>query len=530
MFSAAAAVLAFSGAASAFPQFNVNNVTSALGAAGSTGSITSGVAMSTGALASATSALNSTSASSTSSSASSTSTAIKYCPNLNGEVIVGPLDIKYQISCDTTHIGVIIDLTLQKRATPTSLTDCLQECSAIDQCIAAAYDTTDPTCYLFSSVGEPVSKSGFQFAEKTSALNASSTSSAVPTAAATSTGNSTTGGNSTLTSPVEALFCPQLDSQVYSDGNGVSYIIDCSDNYNGVVISVANAKRQAAASTSILDCMAQCDATTGCVGTGYNTAAKTCTLYSYVSGEHYDANVDFALRVAGNDAATSTAAAGNGADIVTATIYTTTESTILSCAPTVTNCPLNAVVTDTVVAYTTVCPASDIPAGAITTAVAAPIACTDCPYAAVTATVYSTTVSTILSCAATVTNCPLTAQNAAASASAASASAASAASATGANAAVASASGASAAASVNSANGATAVSTVTSMVAIATSVVNYPLPQSTVVTSASGSGATYAGPTATGSGGLVAFTGAASVLNAGMGMAGAIVAGAAFLL
>ncbi|GAB7352675.1 hypothetical protein MBLNU459_g3037t1 [Dothideomycetes sp. NU459] len=485
MFSAAAAALALSGVVSAFPQVGsgFNTTTAAVG----TGALTSLLPSGTGVTSVS---LNSTSSTptSTSSSASSTSTATKYCPNLDGDFIVGPLDIRYQISCGTNHLGVIIDITLQKKATPNSLTDCLSMCSELDNCVAAAYDTTNPTCYLFSSVGAAYAADGFEFAEKASALASSTTTSSAPTAVASSTGNTTYPSNSTSsgnsTSPIENLFCPQLDQQVYSDGNGVSYIIECGDNHVGVVISVANAKR--AVATSILDCLAQCDATAGCVGTGYNTVAQTCTLFSSVGAAYYDANVDFALRVA--DATATTTSAPAGSDIVTATVYTTTLSTVLACPASVTDCPLRgAVVTDTVVAYTTVCPASNL-VGAITTGVAAPIACTDCPYAAVTATVYTTTVSTILSCASTVTNCPLTKTNGA---------------------------------------GATAGETVTSMVAVATSVVNYPLPQSTLASSASG--AYPVGPSATTSG-LASFTGAANVLSAGMGMAGAFVAGAAFLL
>jgi chitinase len=42
----------------------------------------------------------------------------------------------------------------------------------------------------------------------------------------------------------------------------------------------------------------------------------------------------------------------------TLTIYTTTVYTVTSCAPAITNCPakLGAVITDTIIAYTTVCP------------------------------------------------------------------------------------------------------------------------------------------------------------------------------
>jgi chitinase len=75
--------------------------------------------------------------------------------------------------------------------------------------------------------------------------------------------------------------------------------------------------------------------------------------------------------------------------------------TITSCAPTVTNCPAGHVTTETIVIGTTVCPVVDV------TATVVPV--TTPPASSgewTTSTVYSTTVYTITSCAASVTNCP----------------------------------------------------------------------------------------------------------------------------
>jgi len=91
------------------------------------------------------------------------------------------------------------------------------------------------------------------------------------------------------------------------------------------------------------------------------------------------------------------AAAQNGTvPLVTSVILATTTHTILSCAPTVTNCPVGKV-TEIVYDYTTICPATAVlpPAPTVTPAPVGP------------QTVFSTEVFTILSCPATVTNCPV---------------------------------------------------------------------------------------------------------------------------
>jgi hypothetical protein len=75
-----------------------------------------------------------------------------------------------------------------------------------------------------------------------------------------------------------------------------------------------------------------------------------------------------------------------GDELTTSTVYDTKVYTVTSCAPTVTNCPVGHVTTETVGVYTTVCPVSE---------------------ELTVSTVYTTDVHTITSCAPTVTNCPV---------------------------------------------------------------------------------------------------------------------------
>lgn len=273
----------------------------------------------------------------------------------------------------------------------------------------------------------------------------------------------------------DSLFCPNLNGEIYRDGNSVSYIIQCDTNHFGITIdiNIASRKRQAVlAPASIADCMAVCDTNNACVGTAYNTVAQTCTYFSEVGAAYAQAGVDFAIRV--SDAAASTVSAGAE---MTSTIYSTTVRTVSACAPTVTNCPLTAgpvVVTQVVPVSSTVylCPAQ-------TTVAASPIACSACAYGASTMALYSTSVVTISSCAPTVTNCPL--------------------------------------------------SSSATVVSVGSTVVNYPSPSATVVATTTCAGCNSGNKASATTSGLVAFTGAADHVKAGMGMA-AVMVGAAFMI
>ncbi|KAI4788713.1 hypothetical protein E4T45_13536, partial [Aureobasidium sp. EXF-8846] len=198
------------------------------------------------------------------------------------------------------------------------------------------------------------------------------------------------GSNSTVPA-LDGKFCPGLDLDLYIDNSGLTYQIQC----------------ERAVPSSLDDCMNLCDATNTCVGTAFDTVARTCTLYSDVQAAYTQQGVQFAQRVANGG---SGSGSGNGATTIsagglaTSTIYSTAVVTIASCAPTVTNCPLKnggAVVTQVIPVSETVyvCPtATVIPA--------APIACNSCPYTASTATVYSATGGAMVPVSTTVYACP----------------------------------------------------------------------------------------------------------------------------
>ncbi|KAH0343192.1 hypothetical protein KCU81_g5312, partial [Aureobasidium melanogenum] len=240
---------------------------------------------------------------------------------------------------------------------------------------------------------------------------ANGTASAGPTGSGRPSSSSmrpmSTGTGSSI-APIDGKFCPGLDLDLYIDNSGFTFQIQCDTNHFGVIIDIqANLTRRAVPS-SLDDCMNLCDATSTCVGTAFDTNARTCTLFSDVQAAYTQQGTQFAQRVASGNGDGS---AGNGevtisaGGVATSTIYSTNVVTIQSCAPTVTNCPLRngegAVVTQVVAVSSTeyICPtATVIPA--------APVACTDCPYAASTATVFSQSGNNVVPVATTVYACP----------------------------------------------------------------------------------------------------------------------------
>ncbi|KAF1356157.1 hypothetical protein BDV97DRAFT_394109 [Delphinella strobiligena] len=220
-----------------------------------------------------------------------------------------------------------------------------------------------------------------------SSMNSTS-STAAPYTMANST-SSATGALSTSTKPKadDSFFCPTLDGQVFVDGVDISYLIECSTNHFGTVIEIAVNITKRAVPTSLSDCLTLCDATAGCVGTAFDLTAETCTLFSDVGAAYTDDGVDFAVVVATGPATTASAGA-----TLTATQYSTNVVTIHSCAPTVTNCPLNsvagavAVVTQVVPVTSTdyICPSA-------TVIPASPVAC-GCHGEAATVNAYSASV------------------------------------------------------------------------------------------------------------------------------------------
>ncbi|KAI5197006.1 hypothetical protein E4T39_07534 [Aureobasidium subglaciale] len=210
-------------------------------------------------------------------------------------------------------------------------------------------------------------------------------------------------GNGTVPA-LDGKFCPGLDLSIYIDRSGFSYQIECDTNHFGTIIDIQVNLTRRAIPASLDDCLNLCDATNTCVGTAFDTNARSCTLFSDVQAAYAQQGIQFAQRVANGG---SGSGSGNGATTIpagglaTSTIYSTQVVTIASCAPTVTNCPLNAVVTQVVPVSSTVyvCPTQTvIPAG--------PIACNSCPYTASTATVFSATGGSMVPVSTTVYACP----------------------------------------------------------------------------------------------------------------------------
>ena len=224
-------------------------------------------------------------------------------------------------------------------------------------------------------------------------------SSTMPIVASSTRGNSSAGSASTkANSTTDSRFCPSLNGQVYD-----SYTIQCNTNHYGVVINTTVgsnttlfSKRQAAVvPTGLGDCLTLCDATTNCVGTAFNLATQTCTLFSTVGAAFTDDNVDFATIVLATDAGTTTTTTST--TLATSTVFATVTKTVTTTnaagQPTV-------YVTEIITSYTTVGPATAAKATATVQA--------NADYTgASTLTLYSTNIETIYSCAPTVTDCPL---------------------------------------------------------------------------------------------------------------------------
>jgi hypothetical protein len=227
----------------------------------------------------------------------------------------------------------------------------------------------------------------------TASKNASS--SAGSSANATST-SSAAGGMATLPALTESTFCPGLNGALV--GN---YLIECSTTHFGTILQIGNgtvAVAKRAVYTSLGDCINLCSSTTSCVGTAFDTVARTCALYSEVGQAVSAQGIDFAVLVNTNGVPVTSGG------VATSTVYATSVVTISSCAPTVTNCPLKngqSVITQIVpVSETTyVCPAA-------TTVPASAVAC-GCAAVPVTVTQYAASSGSLVPVQTVVVNSPV---------------------------------------------------------------------------------------------------------------------------
>ncbi|THX15390.1 hypothetical protein D6D17_02962 [Aureobasidium pullulans] len=177
---------------------------------------------------------------------------------------------------------------------------------------------------------------------------------------------------------VESLLCPQLDGAIIVSDFQISYEIDCSHGPIGTTFAIdgPNRKYQSTRLPQSLSNSVELSSTSdACVGTTFMEDTSTYMYYNTVTSSFIASGMDSALRIQTSRPAATTVTA------VTTQVITTNGAT--------------QTVTNTVVQ--TVCPScaiTAIPAGAQTGAIS-------------TATVHSTTVYTVFSCAPTVTYCPL---------------------------------------------------------------------------------------------------------------------------
>jgi hypothetical protein len=154
----AAAILAFSGMASAIPQFQ--NMTSSAGAANMT---------------------------MPANNATNSGIDGKFCPGLDLSIYIDRSGLSYRIECDTNHFGTIIDISVNvtKRAVPSSLDDCINLCDATSSCVGTAFNTDVRTCTLFSDVQAAFTSTGVQFAQRVANAGSGTTISAGGSATST---------------------------------------------------------------------------------------------------------------------------------------------------------------------------------------------------------------------------------------------------------------------------------------------------------------------------------------------------------
>ncbi|EMR63275.1 putative glycoside hydrolase family 18 protein [Eutypa lata UCREL1] len=159
-------------------------------------------------------------------------------------------------------------------------------------------------------------------------------------------------------------------------------------------ISITSATRitsaTATSSSTTASTEDECEDETTTSSSASATSTSTTSSSSAVEISSYSATAAPSSSVTGASSSSASTTA-----YTTSTVMNTVTYTITSCAPTVTNCPVGSVTTETIAISTTVCP--------VTATSQQPT--TEVPVT--TSTIYSTRVATVTKCPASVTNCPV---------------------------------------------------------------------------------------------------------------------------
>jgi hypothetical protein len=305
--------------------------------------------------------------------------------------------VTFSLEIDITYQGINLDLDIifAKRAGET-LDDCLATCAASTKCVGTAFDSNTETCSFFSTIYKNTRKTapGVTFATVVGSHNGTSSSSS---AYSNSTASSTSSSAIATPTGLEGLICPQLDGSIITNSLDVAFTIQCNTGVIGASLTIESRKRQVTVvPSSLSNCVDICSTEEACVATTFDQATSQCAYYSTFE-LIFAQGIDAAFRLE-----------NNGAPATPAPIVVTVPTTVTETKTIQTeggSAVQTGVFTSSIVeTVCPTCPVTSIPAGAV--------GGNGGSYS--TATVYSTTVVTISSCAPTVTDCPLRAgQNAA---------------------------------------------------------------------------------------------------------------------
>ena len=305
-----------------------------------------------------------TRASGSGSSSAPTSTGVPSLKTIDG--------ITFSLEINITYSGLSLDLDIDftKRAGQT-LDDCLSTCARSPQCEGTAFDSSDASCTYFSDVytDTRTEAPGVTFATVVGGRNGTRSISA--SASSNSTASST--GSSAIATPtgLESLICPKLDGSVITNRLDVAFTIKCNTGVIGTPLTIdASRKRQATAlPASLSNCVDICSTEIACVATTFDETTSQCAYFST-----FDLivapGVDAALRLENNGAPAPSSV------LVTVPVTVTETRTIQTEG------------------------GSAVQTGVVTRTTVQTVAGNGGSYS--TATVYSTAVVTISSCAPTV--------------------------------------------------------------------------------------------------------------------------------
>ncbi|KAG9672847.1 hypothetical protein KCU99_g4673, partial [Aureobasidium melanogenum] len=317
---------------------SANSTTSATGTHSATRPGVSGSSNSTGSATSSrpagiTGAGNSTSsrptgsASRTSSGVSSTTSGAAVSTPSTILTIDGVL---FLIEINISRSGITIDFAiLAKRATET-LDECLTTCAANSNCAGTEYD--NGMCTFFTSIDE----------DSTTVTEGSTFATVISRAGQTGSGatNGTSGTNSTSPSSpsnvtAESFICPKLNGGVLVSNLEITFAISCSEFLIGTtfdLLSTVQSKRQAVENglpQTLSNCVDLCSLSQQCVGTTFSEASG-CSFYSDVRYATPMDGFDSAVKVQDNsgNGVTTTTVIADGTTVTTTVAGATTTQTV----------------------------------------------------------------------------------------------------------------------------------------------------------------------------------------------------------